>query len=146
MFAGYYFMKKRLYNGKPTVMDRILFKIQRSKKSVFVPADFEGISSYPQILRALKLLIKEKQIIRFGYGSYVKAEINPLNNKVYPVQDMISIVQELFNKLKIDWAYSQAVKDYNEGKSTQVPVNGLLVIKSRFARKLEGANDICAKY
>ncbi|GHT96081.1 hypothetical protein FACS1894122_14130 [Alphaproteobacteria bacterium] len=138
-------MKKRLYDGKATVKDRILERIKRSRYSVFIPTDFEDITSYPQLLRALKLLTKEQKIVRFGYGAYAKAEVNPLNNKVYPVRDMLSILQELFKKLKIKWDYSESLQAYNEGKTTQIPVKKLLVIKDRFARKLNGAQELYAK-
>ena len=138
-------MRRRLYDGKPTVEKRVLTRILRSKNGVFIPADFKDISSYPQVLRALKQLILEQKIIRFGYGAYSRARINRLNGKLYPDGDRASIFIGLLSKLGIKWDYSQFVKDYNSGVSTQVPVKRLFVVKDRFSRKLNGAEDLYVK-
>jgi hypothetical protein len=129
-------MNKRRYNGDFTVKDKILNRINDSKENVFIPTDFKGITTYPQIIRALKQLTDEKIIIRLGYGSYSKADLNPFNNKLCPVGDNVSTALELFKKLNVKWDYSKAVKDYNSGISTQVPVRNYLVIQDRFSRKL----------
>ncbi|MDR1322949.1 MAG: DUF6088 family protein [Candidatus Margulisbacteria bacterium] len=137
-------MARRLYNGNLTVEDRILARINRSRAAVFVPKDFQDISSYPQVLRALKQLVKDRKIVRFGYGSYAKAKINPFDNRCYPAQDMVSVVRELFDKLGIDWDYSQAVKDYNLGLSMQMPMKNFFVLNTRFNRNLKGAEELYA--
>ncbi|MDR3048395.1 MAG: hypothetical protein LBV16_00915 [Elusimicrobiota bacterium] len=49
-------MKWKLYNGRQTIENKILGRITHSQFNVFAPVDFEYIASYPQILRALKLL------------------------------------------------------------------------------------------
>ena len=133
---------KKLYNGRPTVEYRILTRILRSKSGVFIPADFKDIASYPQILRALKQLIEEQKIVRFGYGAYARARINSFNGKLYPDGDNVSNLVGLWNKLNVKWDTSQAVKDYNSGISTQVPVKRLFVVKNRFTRKLNGMEKL----
>ncbi|GHT50790.1 hypothetical protein AGMMS49982_06770 [Bacteroidia bacterium] len=128
---------KRKYGGEFTVKDKILNRIKRSKVNVFIPSDFKGIATYPQVLRALKQLTDSKILIRLGYGAYAKADLNPFNNKIYPVDDNVSTAMELFKKLNVKWDYSKAVKDYNAGISTQVPVRNYIEIKDRFSRKLD---------
>jgi hypothetical protein len=139
-------MARRLYGGRLTVESRILERINRSKAAVFVPNDFRDIASYPQILRALKQLIGDKKIIRFGYGSYAKARMNKFDGNVYPARDWTFLLMELWGKLKIKWDYSAAVKDYNAGRSTQVPVKRLFVVGNRFARKFNGAEKLYARH
>ncbi len=75
---------KRKYGGEFTVKDKILNRIKRSKVNVFIPNDFKGIAAYPQVLRALKQLTDSNILIRLGYGVYVKTDLNPFNNKLYP--------------------------------------------------------------
>jgi hypothetical protein len=138
-------MKKRLYNGRPTVEERIFTRISRSKDEVFIPADFKDIASYPQVLRALKQLIKEQKVIRFGYGVYARARINQYDGNLYPDGDIANNLMQLWNKLGVKWDYSQFVKDYNNGVSTQVPIRKLFVVKDRFSRNLNNVEDLYVK-
>jgi hypothetical protein len=129
-------MMKRMYGGEITVKDKILNKIKRSKVNVFIPSDFKGIATYPQVLRALKQLTDSKILIRLGYGVYAKTDLNPFDNQLYPAGNPTYNMRDLLGKLKLKWDYSQAVKDYNAGISTQVPVRNYIVVKDRFSRKL----------
>ena len=133
---------KRLYSGKPTVEDRMLTRILRSKSGVFIPSDFRDIASYPQVLRALKQLVREQKIVRFGYGAYARAIVNKFDGKVYTDGDTASNLIRLWKKLGVKWDYSQAVKDYNSGVSTQVPVKKLFVVNNRFSRSINDAKEL----
>jgi hypothetical protein len=46
------------------------------------------------------------------------------------------------HKLVIKWDYSQFVKDYNRGTSTQVPVRKFFVVKDRFSSKYERSREV----
>ena len=133
-------MTKRLYNGSETVKDKVAAYVKRARSDVFVPGDFVGIASYPQVLRALKQLVREKTIVRFGHGAYARAE--EFNGRAYPVADNPVLLVGLWKKLGIKWELSKAVRDYNSGESTQVPVRGYFVVKGRFSRKFNGAEDL----
>jgi hypothetical protein len=132
-------MKKKLYKGTPTVKTRVETRIKRSKMNVFIPSDFSDIASYSQILRALKQLIEEKKIMRFGYGTYVKAE--EFRGRMLSDIDYPNILIELFQKLNIRWDFSKAVQDYNNNISTQVPVRRFFVLKDRFTRKFNNGME-----
>jgi hypothetical protein len=43
-------------------------------------------------------------------------------------------------KLGVPWELTNAQKAYNEGRTTQVPVNAVLRVKGRFSRKLRLGN------
>ena len=133
---------KRLYSGKPTVEDRILTRILRSRNVVFIPADFRDIASYPQVLRALKHLVRKRKTVRFGYGAYARVTVNKFDGKIYPDGDTASNLIRLWKKLGVKWDYSRAVKDYNSGVSTQVPVKRLFVVNDRFSRSINDAKEL----
>jgi hypothetical protein len=136
--------KNRLYNGKMTVKARVKSRIFASKDKVFIPKDFAQIASYAQVLRALKELIKDKKIVRLGYGLYAKADINPFDGNVYPKADDVTIGKEILRKLKIKWDYSQAVKEYNAFQSTQIPIKNMIVVKGRLRRQIESMRGVYA--
>ena len=136
---------KRLYKGQATVKDQISQRITRSRKKIFIPTDFTGMACYRQVSRVLKQLVDEQKLVRLGQGIYAKAEINPFDGNVYPKADNVTIGKEILKKFGIPWDYSQAVKDYNERRSTQVPVRNYLVLKGRFRRKIESLESVYAR-
>jgi hypothetical protein len=124
------------YRGKPTIKRQILEQISKSRAKVFVPGDFKDIASYPQIMRALKLLIADEKIIKIGYGVYSKAAINQFTKRPRPLFDPVTTARAMFKKLKIKWNYSPAVIAYNRGETTQIPVKNFFILdkKRRFTR------------
>jgi hypothetical protein len=48
----------------------------------------------------------------------------------------VGAARSALTKLGVDWEPSQWERAYNEGRSTQVPVNAVVRVKSRFARRL----------
>ena len=52
----------------------------------------------------------------------------------------LGAVEQTLDKLRVPWEASAARKAYNEGRSTQVPVNPTLRVKKRFSRKLSFGN------
>jgi hypothetical protein len=52
------------------------------------------------------------------------------------VDGFIGASREALTKLGVRWEPSSWERAYNEGRSTQVPVNAVVRIKGRFARQL----------
>ncbi|HIF9368516.1 TPA: hypothetical protein ACX6RS_000550 [Photobacterium damselae] len=50
-------------------LDRVVLKIERSKRYVFERKDFEGMACYDQVGRALKQLVEQHLLIKIGYMS-----------------------------------------------------------------------------
>jgi hypothetical protein len=57
-----------------------------SPNKVFVPKDFAGIASYPQVLRALKELIEDKKSYGWGMVFTLKQILTRLTVKSIPKQ------------------------------------------------------------
>ena len=70
-----------MYRRKSLIL-KIYKKVQRSKDTAFVLADFYTYcTDNDQILRALRKLVADKVLIRIGKGAYAKAK---LSKKLYP--------------------------------------------------------------
>ena len=61
--------------------ERIRERIAASKDDVFFPREFLDLSDEDQVLRALRELMKEKQLVRIGYAS-----MRVLSRRVSPVK------------------------------------------------------------
>lgn len=113
-----------------------MLRISLKKDGVFLRKDFVDLGGYDQIGRELKNLAREGKIIKIGYGLYAKAEISPLNGEVIPQKNLPELANEALNRLGVETTTSSLEKDYNAGKSTQVPTGRLIAVKSRIVRKI----------
>lgn len=123
--------------SKKFLQSRIETKIQRSRRNVFLRADFERLGGYDQIGRALRALVADEQLLKIGYGLYAKARPNRLTGKPMLAMEggFNAIAEEALKRLKVEWAPSAAIKAYQTG-STQIPANAEVVIRQRFNRKI----------
>ena len=118
-------------------------KIRRSKKRVFHRQDFEKLSGYDQVGRALKTLVNEEKLIKVGYGLYAKARLNSITNE--PMLDspggFTQIAKEALKRLKISYKPGSATQAYLRG-STQVPMKLEVQTRQRFSRKISYNDSI----
>ena len=118
--------------------ERIKTRIARSRANVFLTREFSDLGGEDQVLRALRQLIQGGQLVRLGYGVYGRAELSPLSGRPMLVANdgFVGAAREALTKLGVTWEPSTWERAYNEGRSTQVPVNAVVRIKGRFARRL----------
>tara|TARA_R110000822_G_scaffold176256_2_gene315786 strand:+ start:47 stop:457 length:411 start_codon:yes stop_codon:yes gene_type:complete len=119
-----------------TLKSKIKYRLSRSKNTVFTPQDFLDLSGRDQVGRILRELMKEGQLIRFGYGLYAKAEKSPYSGKIVPKKALPVLAEEALNKLGVKVVASTAKELYNSGKSTQVPTGRVIGVKGRVSRKM----------
>ena len=121
-----------------SLRERVNQRIKRSRASVFLPREFNDLGGEDQVLRALRQLVQKGRLLRLGYGVYGRAEPSPLSGQpmLAAVDGFIGASREALTKLGVRWEPSSWERAYNEGRSTQVPVNAVVRIKGRFARQL----------
>lgn len=122
-----------------TLRERIEARIaRRIGEDVFLPREFRDLGGEDQVLRALRMLVREKRLVRLGYGVYGRAIVSRLSGD--PILDSQSgfpgAARQALTKLGVAWEPSEAERDYNEGRSTQIPVNPVVRVKGRFSRQL----------
>ena len=70
-----------------------------------------------------------------GYGRAVVSRLSgdPI---LYSSNGFAGAARQALTKLGVTWEPSEAERAYNEGRSTQIPVNPVVRIKGRFSRRL----------
>jgi uncharacterized protein DUF6088 len=124
---------------RKTLRDKIEERMaRRSGEGVFLTREFSDLGGEDQVLRALRALIHDGQLVRLGYGVYGRAFVSQLSGKpvLQSSNGFISAAREALDKLGVEWEPTEAERAYNERRSTQVPVNPVVRIKGRFSRQL----------
>jgi hypothetical protein len=122
-----------------TLRERIEARIARKRgDDVFLTREFRDLGGEDQVLRALRGLVSEKRLVRLGYGVYGRAVVSRLSGEpiLYSPNGFLGAARQALNKLGVAWEPTDAEKAYNEGRSTQVPVNPVVRVKGRFSRRL----------
>jgi hypothetical protein len=118
--------------------ERIRERIAASQDDVFFPREFLDLSDEDQVSRALRELVRGKELMRLGYGVYARAITSRLSGEAILASKngFLGAAREVLTKLGVPWELTDYQKAYNEGRTTQVPVNAVVRIKGRFSRKL----------
>lgn len=123
-----------------TLKSKIGERIARRRgDTVFLPREFASLGGEDQVLRAL---VADGRLVRLGYGVYGRAVKSRLSGKpmLYSPDGFQGATREALDKLGVKWEPAAAERAYNEGRSTQVPVNPVLRVKGRFRRHLRYGN------
>ena len=123
---------------QPTLRERIEARIAGRPEDVFLPREFRDLGGEDQVLRALRDLVRDGHLLRLGYGVYGRAETSRLSGRpVLAAEDgLIGAARQTLDKLGIPWEQTEFQRAYNEGRSTQMPVNPAIRVKGRFVRRL----------
>lgn len=121
-----------------TLRERVEEQIVRKRDDVFLPREFRDLGGEDQVLRALRELTKEGKLIRLGYGVYGRAITSRISGEpiLYSPGGFIGAARKALTKLGVKWEPTEAERAYNEGRSTQVPLNPRVRVKGRFSRQL----------
>jgi hypothetical protein len=121
-----------------TLRERIEGRIARKRDDVFLPREFRDLGGEDQVLRALRGLVRDGRLVRLGYGVYGRAILSRLSGEplLYSPNGFIGAARQALTKLGVKWEPTEAETAYNEGRSTQIPVNPVVRVKGRFSRRL----------
>jgi len=123
---------------RPTLRERVEQRIAERRDEVFLPREFRDLGGEDQVLRVLRGLTRDGRLMRLGYGVYGRAERSRLTGQpMLAAQDgFIGAARQALDKLGVPWEQTEFQRAYNEGRSTQVPVNPAVRVKGRFVRRL----------
>jgi len=128
-----------------TLRERIEARMSRKRDDVFLPREFADLGGEDQVLRALRELVREGRLLRLGYGVYGRAMVSTLSGRpmLASPTGFSGAARQALTKLGVQWESTTAERAYNEGRSTQVPVNPAVRVRGRFARRLSyGGRDL----
>jgi len=120
---------------------RALNRLKTIRGNVVLRKDFNGLGSYRQISRVLNELIAEKKLVKIGAGIYAKAYSSKYTDIPLIKNGTDFVLREALKRLGIAYELCSAEKDYNEGKTTQVPVRNIVKLKSRCRRRIGYRNS-----
>lgn len=124
---------------RKSLKDQIKTRIaRRTGEVVFLPREFRDLGGEDQVLRALRELVRENFLIRLGYGVYARATLSRLSGEAILLSrsGFTGAARQALTKLGVQWSPTEAEIAYNEGRSTQLPLNPVLRVKGRFSRRL----------
>jgi hypothetical protein len=129
---------RTMLRRRMTLRQRVEARIAKRRDDAFLTREFLDLGGERQVLRALRELTDQGRLIRLGYGVYGRAEISPLTAQPMLTGDGFgSVARQVLDKLKVRWEPTTAERDYNEGRSTQVPMTPRVRLRgNRFSRKL----------
>jgi hypothetical protein len=128
---------------RTTLRERIEARIARKPgEDVFLPREFADLGGEDQVLRVLRGLVREGDLVRLGYGVYGRAVVSQLSGEpiLYSPNGFAGAARQALTKLGVKWEPTEAERAYNEGRSTQVPVNPAVRVRGRFSRQLRYRN------
>jgi hypothetical protein len=123
---------------RATLLRRVENRITRKPGDVFLTREFMDLGGEDQVLRALRTCVKGGRLVRLGYGVYGRAVKSRLSGEpvLYSPNGFNGAARQALTKLGVDWEPTESERAYNAGTSTQIPVNPVVRIKSRFSRQL----------
>jgi hypothetical protein len=128
---------------RKTLRDKIEERIARKKgDTVFLPREFADLGGEDQVLRALRRMTEDGRLVRLGYGVYGRAVKSRRSGQpmLYSAGGFSGAARQALDKLGVAWEPTEAERAYNDGRSTQVPVNPVVRVKGRFRRHLRYGN------
>lgn len=123
---------------RATLLRKVENRITRKPGDVFLTREFMDLGGEDQVLRALRTCVKQARLVRLGYGVYGRAVKSRLSGEpvLYSANGFNGAARQALTKLGVDWEPTESERAYNAGTSTQIPVNPVVRVKSRFSRQL----------
>ncbi|KAA6230389.1 DUF6088 family protein [Chlorobium phaeovibrioides] len=128
-----------------TLLSQVRSRIDRKRNAVVLRQDFRDLGKYDQVGRCLLRLVKEGRLIKIGQGIYVRAAVSPLDEQPALPKSLNSLAVEAMQKMGIPTGPTATERDYNEGKSTQVPTGRTIGVCKRVRRHI-GYNGYTMKF
>lgn len=101
-------------------------------------SELSKLGSRSQLTRVLHSLVHGGQPVRVGHGIYAKTRTNRFTGTLMPAAPFESIVAEAFRKLGIDVGPGTLTREYNAGRSTQLPMVAVLTTgRRRIYRRIQ---------
>jgi len=126
---------------KPETLEgRMLKRIGRKVGDAFLRADFEDLGGYDQVGRVLRQMVREGRLVRVGQGLYVRASPSITSGEPIPARGL-AMLREALGRVGIETIPTRLERDYNAGKTTQVPTGRVVGVTRRVRRKV-GYGDV----
>ena len=120
---------------------KMLSYLHSVRTNVVLRQDFYEFGSYRQISRVLNKLIADKKLVKIATGVYAKAYISQYSSMPLVKNGIDAALREALKRLNVAFEAGSAEKEYNMGKTTQIPVRNIVRLKSRCRRRIGYKNS-----
>lgn len=120
---------------------KALTRLKAIPGNVALRKDFNDLGSYRQVSRALNELMADKKLVKIGFGIYAKAYLSRFSDTPLIKNGTDGTLRVALKRLGVAFEPGGAEKNYNEGKTTQVPVRNIVRLKSRCRRRIGYKNS-----
>lgn len=130
---------------KNSLQEQIEARIAERKDAVYLTREFTDLGAKRQVLRALANTVASGHLVRLGYGVYGPATQSRLTGApmLSSPGGFTNAARVALTKLGVAWEPTEWERAYNEGRSTQIPINPQVKVKGRFSRKLrDGTTEL----
>lgn len=127
------------------LQDRIARRVADGEGAVFFSGDFRDLGNAGQVGRALRALVKQGRLIRFGRGIYVRTRPSSMDGQPVPAKSMRELAAETLARLGAEITESRAERAYNSGRSEQVPTGRVIGVRGKRVRRKLGWNGVSLK-
>src|SRR5437588_4660407 len=100
-----------------TLRERNESRIARKRgEDVFLPREFRDLGGEDQVLRVLRGLVRDKRLVRLGYGVYGRAVVSRLSGEpiLFSPNGFLGAARQALTKLGVHWELTDAERAYNE--------------------------------
>ncbi|NYH18780.1 DUF6088 family protein [Paraburkholderia bryophila] len=124
---------------------RVSRLIARRSGVVTLRSELAHLGSASQLSRVLSKLVRQKTLVRVGHGIYAKMRFNKFTQEPAPAATFEAIALEAFRKLGIAVLPGELMREYNEGRTTQIPMTPIVDTGCRrISRRIQvGTKSIC---
>jgi len=124
--------------SSPTLLQRVRARIVKSKRQIFLPADFADLSGRVQVYRALKQLVDAGELVRVGSGLYARARLSSLTGEPVPAVPggFKYLARAALDRLGVRWEPGSRELAFSEGRTNQIPVNAVVRLRDRCRRRI----------
>jgi len=119
---------------------RLLKRIDRKRGDVFLRSDFKDLGGYDQVGRVLRGLVKKGVLLKVSQGLYTRAVKLPFSDNPVPPKGLTTL-KEALTRVGVEIVQTRLERDYNAGRTTQVPTGRVVAVRGRVRRKI-GYNGV----
>ena len=126
--------------------DRIVRSIKQRKGVVILRSDVAPLGSTAQVGRVLSKLVVNGKLVRVSKGVFAKTRVNKFTGQLAPAATFESIAAETFRKLNVIVQPGRLAREYNNGETTQIPMDGVVSTGARRIRRKIQVGSKTVKY
>lgn len=120
--------------------------VERARSPIVLRAELRKFGSSSQVSVVLRSLKERGVLVRIGTGVYAKAKLSVLSGKPIPCEPLEVLAPIALRRLGVKVQETRGAREYNSGRTTQVPTGLVVNIGQRRITRRIGFNGKYVAY